>query len=587
MPRNRFGGLSFTALVGAVAAVGGLVGILLLIGGIPGLGSRGTIGSVAPSDTDRNSELVASAPLTTPTGVAPPTVVPTGTITITPEITVTATTTGTIGVTETPLPTETLTPTNTPIPTLAPTATPTAIAAYTPFLARDHQLQRGARRVWGAQFAADDIPELLADVRAHELERLRRTGIGAIRTHLYWDAIAPTRRGVEAFDWAATDERLRAYSTEAGGFDLVLSVVSYPKWAMTYRCGAGFEPGGEDALREFMRVAASRYGRAPYRVVAWEIGNEVDGETTIDPSDWERTDHWGRGEPTVPHGGCWGDRPEEYVRFLGIAAEAVRAADPDALVTLGNLALVVHEDFHADFMERFLAAGGGEMIDYFGYHWFPDLKDFFPDQDLPSGEEKARRAAESLSRSGSRMPLWLSETYRLSKMGEPDTERAQLRFVTRELPRLLAMTDLRHIFWYGWLDFAGVPNGTFQRGIVRPDHSPKPALRPLATIIRATDGSPTDLSDGRVEAYRFNGRDGAWIVAWSRDGSSVPFAVEVGPDLEAVGWLLDESAIVAGTAWPEVRAPSSGGAITLRVGRDTLALRLQPTGAAAPDHVGD
>ncbi len=581
MPQSRFSSRKRATLLGVLALTGAFAGLMSLSLAFPELG-------VLPESASNGWRgLGASAPITTPTGVASPPITSTGTVTITPEISTTSTVTATQGVTETvtPTATEALTPTITLSPT--PTATSTPIAAYTPYLAREHSLAGGARRVWGAQFASDDVPEILGAVRAGELDRLRKAGVNMIRTHVYWDAIAPTARGIEAYDWAATDERLRAYSTEGGGFDLVLSVVSYPSWAMTYRCGGGFQPGGETALRDFMQAAVTRYGRAPYRAVAWEIGNEVDGETTVEASDWERTVEWGHGEPTVPHGGCWGDRPEEYVRFLRIAADAVRAADREALVTLGNLALVEHDDFHADFMERFLAAGGGSLIDYFGYHWFPDLRELVPDGGFPSGEEKADLAADTLARYGARMPIWLTETYRLTRMGDSGSEVAQIRFVTRELPRLIAHSDIRHIFWYGWLDFAGVPAGTFQRGIVRADHTPKSALRALPTIIRATDGSPTDLSDGRVEGYRFTGRDGSWIVAWSRDGSSVPFTIEAGPGLAAVGWLIDEAALTAGTPLPEVRVPSSGGAVTLRVGRDTLVLRLQPSGDPAPERVGD
>jgi len=470
----------------------------------------------------------------------------------------------------------------TPSPAASPTAdrSPGPSQLHIPYAAR--AAVNGPprpRRRWGAQFGTDHYPDQLDAIAKIELPRAREVGIGLVRTHLYWSDIAPTERAFEELDWASTDARLRVFSE--AGFDIVLSVVDYPGWAMRYRCGYGHMPGKESAWPEFVRSAVARYGRPPYRVVAWEIGNEVDGETMVEEGDHLRDEAWGKGQPTVPHGGCWGDRPAEYASFLAAAADAIREVDPDAAVTLGNLALIEHPDFHVDFLDRFLEAGGAEHIDYFGYHWFPDLRDVFPDWGLPTGIEKFRWAQRALAGAGRQMPIWLTETYRLTKHGMPESEGAQVGFVTRELVELIARTDLDHIVWYGWLDFAGQPEGANQRGIVRADHEPKPALAALPWIICATDGHPTDLSEGNLAAYAFRDQAGTSIVAWTRDGRRMPLHVATQSGAQLTGTELAAPSLEAHECCPVWRATAGPDGLTLRVGGDTQVVRIGARGARA------
>lgn len=543
---------------------------------------------------------VTSTVTTTPTGTltVEPTQAPTATaaLTATATPTITAASTATITVTAsataevsatrapsmTAVATSTVTATATTTPTTSAeaTASPTAAPslAHVPFAAnRNPATASVPQRIWGAQLAADHLVDLWAEDALVELPRMRAQGIRGVRTHINWSEIEPTDVAPSAYDLAATDARLAAYA--AAGFDVVVSIVDYPAWATVYRCGFAVRDGQEAAWREFVGAVADRYSRPPYSVVAWEIGNEVDGETMIDASDWQRSEAWGRGEPTVPHGGCWGDRPEAYVAFLRVAAEAIDAAAPRAMVTLGNLALVDVPGFHADFLERFLAAGGGDLVDYVGFHWFPDLAEFFPNKGLPDGPGKAWQVIEALRRHGAAKPIWLTETYRLTREGDAGSELRQLEFITKDLVTLAATTPLERIYWYGWRDFAGVDLGATQRGLVRPDHAPKAALAAgaLKAMIEATDGVATDASTADAVAYRFRPVRGGEVryAAWSRSGEPtvlrVPLMAQRGTVADTVRFVTADGGIRA------VRATVAPGAdgLVIPLGAETTFVLLR------------
>lgn len=205
---------------------------------------------------------------------------------------------------------------------------PTAHRIYLPYAADRSGWAPGPTRVWGTHLSMEwDESQHALDL-ALEPPRLKGAGITALRTNLYWRDVEPVNTTPDRYAWAGYDARLAAYS--ADGRDVVVSVVAYPKWAMVYACGYGFtSPEMADEWRAFMRAAAERYRDAPYRVVAWEIGNEVDGKTVVTAPDRERPPEWGGGEPMPPQIGCWGDRPAAYLAFLKPAYGAIKAVDPD------------------------------------------------------------------------------------------------------------------------------------------------------------------------------------------------------------------------------------------------------------------
>lgn len=443
--------------------------------------------------------------------------------------------------------------------TMTPHAGPTA-SIQLPYAAKGAVPAAGRPSiVWGAQFTFEDDAAASARDIDLELPRLKDAGARSIRTHLRWKDVEPERREPAAFDWTTPDRLIGAYSR--AGFDVVVSIVDYPAWAMVYRCGYGYR-SPEMAARwaGFVRAAAERYDAAPYRVAAWEIGNEVDGKTVVTDVDDKRPPEWGKGEPMPPQIGCWGDRPAAYLAFLKPAYAAVKAVDPEVPVTFGNLAYATTDIFHRDFLDRFLDLDSGAYFDYVGYHWFPELREFFPAE--PTGPEKYRMIADRLARRGLSKPIWITETYRRTAQGDAQSERDQIRFLTEELPEVLACCPVARVYWFAWTDFPAQEAGKPQRGLVRSDHTPKLAWPILRYTIQHTDGAGRDISSDGTIAYEFRpARSGVRaIIARRPDGTNGVLRVPTQPGETATLTTFPDDALRQGTCCPQVRLAARGGA---------------------------
>ena len=396
--------------------------------------------------------LLARAPQSKATAPLPLDVgrVPNATVTATLAVSATASVmpTGTADVTATTTltPTAEVSPSATLAPEPSPSPSPSGATTYVPYAARGADLALPGGRVWGLQFAWDDFPVEHRKAVALELKRPATLGLGSVRTMLHWRQIEPQNTDPAGYDWSKADELLGDYSRH---YDVLVSIVDYPAWATVYKCGYDFQPGMEVEWRQFIRALTERYSRPPYRIAGWEISNEVDIKTTIDDLDRKRPPEWGGGEPTVPVGGCFGDRPEAYLRFLKSAREEIKAVAPRSIVTLGGLAYVsTIPGFHPEFLDRFLALGGGELIDVMNLHWFPDI----PTEAAGITKFAAMRA--SLAAHGKAdLPIWITETYRLTQNADPDSPRRQMLFLTRDLVQILAIPQVQRVYWYGWVDF--------------------------------------------------------------------------------------------------------------------------------------
>jgi hypothetical protein len=508
----------------------------------------------------------ATLPTSTPTATATLTSSPTPDgFPTTPSFTPTATdsATATASATWTPSATRTRPPTVTP-------NRPRPIQL--PYLAKSAVMPDVPARVWGLQLPLDEVPADFAITSEIELPRARKAGVSAVRTNLRWSAIEPVDVAPESYDWAATDARLAEYGRN--GMSVLATVVDYPKWAMEFACGGALNSGQEADWREFVRSIALHYGRAPYRVTDWEIGNEVDGDTGVHDDDRARPAGWGKDEPTVPHGGCWGDRPQQYVAFLRMAYEEIKAVNPDAVVTYGGLAYVQDiPDFIPDFFDNFLDAGGGAYFDVANLHLFPDLAQPL---DAPL---RVRRMLTSLAAHGLKKDIWVSETFKVTWTTLSQPERSQIPFLAREAVEILALPEVRRMYWYGWIDFpAGYGNVlTAQRGIIRSDHTPKAAFRILPFTIKHTAGAPSSANAGRVTGWRFRrtrvGEDN--LVLWTRETRPQRYTLSVPEGTVADVTWFPEDMLLAGKCCGKATVASVGGVLSLDVGTDPVFVTLR------------
>jgi len=185
------------------------------------------------------------------------------------------------------------------------------------------------------------------------LDKGTEAGIHWLRLRLKWSDIQPTE---SSFQWSSYDNVMD--QVKASGMKPIVVVCDNPEWADQdgNRCGPLTDTSH---LTNFLTELAKRYGSGTgYNVRHWQIGNEVDH----DYQTWLDTYY--------PSGqiGCWGDKIEEYITFLEAARGALKAQDPNAVVMVGSLAMV--DSTILDFLDRFLAAGGGSHFDAASVHFY-------------------------------------------------------------------------------------------------------------------------------------------------------------------------------------------------------------------------
>ncbi|MBI4300488.1 MAG: cellulase family glycosylhydrolase [Chloroflexi bacterium] len=225
------------------------------------------------------SVVQVATPTATATGT--PTPKPTATPTLTPAATATKTP-------STPTPTEApqATPTPTTVPTPTPTPTPKPVAGIPGF-------------AYGmAVYAGSDYQ------RAFDL--LRGAGFGWARVQIRWEEYESGGPG--QINWGVMDGVVA--NAQAKGAKVMFSVVGVPGWARGSACG----PIGDcQSLANFLGAVAARYAG---KVGAYEVWNEQN-----------LAREWG--------GSVSPGEAAKYVEMLKRSYQAIKAADPSAIVVSG------------------------------------------------------------------------------------------------------------------------------------------------------------------------------------------------------------------------------------------------------------
>jgi spore germination protein YaaH len=147
-------------------------------------------------------------------------------------------------------------------------------------------------------------------VQAHEdtarvVQAVNEMGFGWIKQQVRWENIEHSRGN---YGWGGLDSL--ANTASAGGANVLFSVVAAPAWARGGKSGIG-PPDNYQDFYNFMGALAAHYKG---RVQAYEIWNEQNLSR-----EWE-------GAPLSA---------SDYVRLLKGAYQAVKAADPNAIVVSG------------------------------------------------------------------------------------------------------------------------------------------------------------------------------------------------------------------------------------------------------------
>jgi len=140
-----------------------------------------------------------------------------------------------------------------------------------------------------------------------DLGLIRDAGFTWVKQQFAWRDIEPSKG---QYDWTRTDRIMD--QVDEFGLNILVRLDNQPEWA-----GGGFpENGPPDNLQDFVDFSYALAERYRGRIDAYEIWNEPN-----------LAREWGGRSPD----------PAEYVQLLSVAYEAIKRADPEAIVITAGL----------------------------------------------------------------------------------------------------------------------------------------------------------------------------------------------------------------------------------------------------------
>jgi polysaccharide biosynthesis protein PslG len=188
------------------------------------------------------------------------------------------------------------------------------------------------------------------EVAQRDLELIRDAGFGWVKQVFPWREIEGLGKG--QYDWSVTD-RIVDQVESVGGLKLIARLDSDPTWASgrTYPNSEGIimtPPRNYQDFAAFCFALASRYKG---RIAAYQVWNEPN-----------LMREWGGMAPD----------PAGYVALLKVGYEAIKRADPGAIVISAGLAPTTRWDRVAmpdtEYLSRMYAAGARPYFDALGAH---------------------------------------------------------------------------------------------------------------------------------------------------------------------------------------------------------------------------
>jgi hypothetical protein len=169
-------------------------------------------------------------------------------------------------------------------------------------------------------------------------------GLDWIKGQIQWWLVEPDQTTDQWFFYDAI-----VNEAHNKGLRLMLSVVGAPAWTRA----AGGENGPPDDYNEYARFLSEMLDRYPGKIDAIEVWNEQNLDR-----EWTSAN---------------GISPEDYVRFLQVAHDTIKAKDPNIIVISGALAPTGSGDWvrwadDFEYLDRALAAGLLNYADCVGAH---------------------------------------------------------------------------------------------------------------------------------------------------------------------------------------------------------------------------
>jgi hypothetical protein len=365
-----------------------------------------------------------------------------------------------------------------------------------------------------------------------------------------WKDIEPVRNTPPAYIWDSVDET--GLIEAAQNYQTIIAVIRYtPDWAVKYPgvyCGP-IAQNSLNAFAQFMQALVLKYGKAPYNIKYWEIGNEI--EVEVQPPEWSLADR-----------GCWGekDKPqypyyggEYYAEMLKRVYPAVKAVDPTAQILIGGLLLGCDPDYpllpkdtckSSNFLEGILSNQGAQYFDIVSFHSYAYFYNgAIHDTDFVNWVHKGGQVMgkvnflrQVMAKYNTNKPLMLTEVALLCvpeyfpadcDPAGSDFFQAQADFVVSTYVRTWA-ADVKSTIW-----FTLENNGWRYSGLLEDINTPRPgydAYKFMTTELQEAKYIGQTTSYPNVAAYKFSSPGKQIWVMWSTDNSQHNITLPINTD---------------------------------------------------------
>jgi len=278
---------------------------------------------------------------------------------------------------------------------------------------------------------------------------VHRLGFNWLRAHyvFHWKFIETKDR---IYNWEYPDAVVKT------GIDHKLLIMPYlhgdpPEWIKVvagipsgYGTKHRWIPDVPSKWREFVKIAVSRYKS---EIPVWEIWNEPD----------------------------WWMSGKTYFDFLKTSYQEIKKIDPSINVVTGGFVVAIKNKQYPyrDFIEEFVAQGGVDFCDIYGFHLYGGFKNFLK--------------YSNMLRKDRERPVWITE-YGIKKSKAPN-EYQQLIMSIKTLLQPMEF-GVERFFWFNYTDLLKETDG--QWGLIDPSGRPRPIVVGLNYLLF------------RLNGYRFN-----------------------------------------------------------------------------------
>ncbi len=337
------------------------------------------------------------------------------------------------------------------------------------------------------------------------LTEIAEVGVRWVRMPLSWASIERENTTPEEYDWSRLDTSV--IRAEERNLQLILTIAGQPSWAAEYAMGPVYDV--ED-IKEFVGALVSRYdGTTPGvpEVLYFELYNEPDN------ADLGHAAHGGWG--------YWGLNGDGYAALLRDLYPVVKAANPDAQLVFGGMAMdwFIRDGgpFDENFLEDVLAVcQGHDCFDVMNFHYYPVFR---WDEYGPGIMGKATYIRQMMDQYG-----FVDEPIICTEMGW-DSEASwgstelQSRYPAIGYIRSMA-ADLPVVIWFSLIDL----DGYGYSGLLDGDYQIKPSYGAYQTMTEmlgyARYQRPLTLAEkgsDQIEGYVFEVSSGRMDVVWTVD----------------------------------------------------------------------